>query len=159
MQKPDQAGWLAATLLAASIGGCAGGQPSPPADEPVAQQSEPMAQIVARADDLSLELTIENIDGKTVNVPEAVIRDITAGDHYMGVKVLYKPISPTGLMFGIDVIGAISHVAAQSESHTAVSFTAKPGVRYQITGAMDDGRPLIWVENDQTDEVVSEKVR
>jgi hypothetical protein len=40
-----------------------------------------------------------------------------------------------------------------------VSFTAKPGVRYLITGAMEDGKPLIWVENDETDEVVSEKVR
>ncbi len=53
----------------------------------VALASEEMAEIVPRADDLSLRLSIENIDGKVVNVPEAHIRKIPPGDHYLGIKI------------------------------------------------------------------------
>ena len=154
---------LTATLclaLAMLSAGCVKQEETRPESEQVVEsQTEEMAQIIARADDLSLELSIENLDGKVVNVPEAVLRDVPPGPHYVGVKIDYKPLSPTVLLFGITTIGAVANKANAKVIHTSVSFEAKPGRRYHITGAMEDGKPTIWVQDDETEEIVSEKAR
>jgi hypothetical protein len=125
--------WLAAAVIAG-----AGGQL--PADEQ-------MAEIVPRAGDLSLKLSIENIDGKVVNVPEAHIRQIPPGDHYLGVKIEFRDISAGSLLSGLGAFSAIAGaVTDKPPAHDGVSFTALPGYRYLLDGAMEDGKPKIWVE-------------
>ena len=110
---------------------------------------EEMAEIVPRADDVSLNLTIENIDGKVVNVPEAHIRKITPGDHYLGVKIDVRSVSGGSLISGLGVFSAFSGALSDTPSiHDGVSFTAQPGIRYLLNGAMVDGKPKIWVEEE-----------
>jgi hypothetical protein len=127
--------WLAVALLAAGGGAASAG--------------EEMAEIVPRADDVSLNLTIENIDGKVVNVPEAHIRKITPGDHYLGVKIEVRSVSGGSLITGLGVFSAFSGAISDTPSiHDGVSFTAQPGIRYLLNGAMVDGKPKIWVEEE-----------
>jgi hypothetical protein len=127
--------WLAVALLAAGGGAASAG--------------EEMAEIVPRADDVSLNLTIENIDGKVVNVPEAHIRKITPGDHYLGVKIEVRSVSGGSLISGLGVFSAFSGAISDTPSiHDGVSFTAQPGIRYLLNGAMVDGKPKIWVEEE-----------
>jgi hypothetical protein len=127
--------WLAVALLAAGGGAASAG--------------EEMAEIVPRADDVSLNLTIENIDGKVVNVPEAHIRKITPGDHYLGVKIEVRSVSGGSLISGLGVFSAFSGALSDTPSiHDGVSFTAQPGIRYLLNGAMVDGKPKIWVEEE-----------
>ena len=121
----------------------------------VARASEEMADIVPRADDLSLKLTIENIDGKVVNVPEASIRRIAPGDHYLGIKIEFRSVSGGSLISGLGIISAIEGaISDKPPAHDAVSFTALAGRRYLVNGAMVDGKPQLWV-----DEVVEEDTR
>ena len=131
--------WLAAAAL--GIGG--------------ARASDEMADIVPRADDVSLKLSIENIDGKVVNVPEASIRRIAPGDHYLGIKIEFRSVSGGSLISGLGIIDAISGaISDKPPAHDGVSFTALPGRRYLVNGAMVDGKPQVWV-----DEVVEEDTR
>ena len=131
--------WLAAAAL--GIGGV--------------RASDEMADIVPRADDVSLKLTIENIDGKVVNVPEASIRRIAPGDHYLGIKIEFRSVSGGSLISGLGIIDAISGaISDKPPAHDGVSFTALPGRRYLVNGAMVDGKPQVWV-----DEVVEEDTR
>ena len=126
--------WLAAAVLTGSGAASAG---------------EEMAEIVPRADDISLNLTIENIDGKVVNVPEAHIREITPGDHYLGIKIEVRSMSGGSLISGLGVFSAFSSAVSDTPAvHDGVSFTAKPGIRYLVNGAMVDGKPKIWVEEE-----------
>jgi hypothetical protein len=130
---------LAAALLAVAAG------PVGLAD----QQSDQMAEIVPRADDISMNLTIENIDGKVVNVPETQIRAIPPGDHYLGVKIELRAVSGGSLLSGLGVFSAVSGaVDDKPPVHDGISFTAEPGKRYLLTGAMVDGKPKIWVEEE-----------
>jgi hypothetical protein len=111
--------------------------------------AEKMAEIVPRADDVSMNLTIENIDGKVVNVPEAHVREIPPGDHYLGVKIELRSVSGGSLLSGLGVFSAISGaVDDRPPVHDGVSFTAEPGKRYLLTGAMVDGKPKVWVEEE-----------
>ena len=111
--------------------------------------AEQMAEIVPRADDVSLNLSIENIDGKVVNVPEAHIRAIPPGDHYLGVKIEFRDVSAGSLLSGLGAFTAISGAMSDKPpAHDAVSFTAEPGKRYVLNGAMEDGKPKIWVEEE-----------
>ncbi len=127
--------WLAVALLAAGGGAASAG--------------EEMAEIVPRADDVSLNLTIENIDGTVVNVPEAHIRKITPGDHYLGVKIEVRSVSGGSLISGLGVFSAFSGAISDTPSiHDGVLFTAQPGIRYLLNGAMVDGKPKIWVEEE-----------
>lgn len=114
-----------------------------------AAQADDMAEIVPRADDISMNLTIENIDGQVVNVPEAHIREIPPGDHYLGVKIEIRAVSGGSLLSGLGVFSAVSGaVDDKPPVHDGVSFTAEPGKRYLLTGAMVDGKPKIWVEEE-----------
>ena len=125
--------WFAAATLAAA-GAWAG---------------EEMAEVVPRADDISLKLTIENIDGKIVNIPEAHIREIPPGDHYLGVKIEFGSASGGSLISGLGVFSAISGAVDEKPAqHEGVSFTALPGRRYLVNGAMVNGKPKIWVEEE-----------
>jgi hypothetical protein len=127
--------WLAVAVLGAGGG--------------AAWAGEEMAEIVPRADDVSLNLTIENIDGKVVNVPEAHIREITPGDHYLGVKIEVRSVSGGSLISGLGIFSAISGATSDTPPvHDGVSFTAQPGIRYLLNGAMVDGKPKIWVEEE-----------
>jgi hypothetical protein len=127
--------WLAAAALAAGGGAASAG--------------EEMAEIVPRADDVSLNLTIENIDGKVVNVPEAHIREITPGDHYLGIKIEVRSVSGGSLITGLGVFSAFSGAVSDTPAvHDGVSFTAQPGIRYLLNGAMVDGKPKVWVEEE-----------
>lgn len=124
--------WLVAALMAAA------------GSAPLA--AEKMAAIVPRADDISLKLSIENIDGKVVNVPEAHVRQIPAGDHYLGVKIEFRSVSGGSLISGLGVLSVISGALSDTAPvHDGVSFTAEPGRRYLVNGALVDGRPEIWV--------------
>jgi hypothetical protein len=124
--------WLAVTVIGA------GAVP--------ALASEQMADIVPRADDISLKLSIENIDGQVVNVPEAHIRPISPGDHYLGIKIEFRSVSGGSLISGLGVFSAISGAVSETPpAHEGVSFTALPGRRYLVNGAMIDGKPKIWV--------------
>jgi hypothetical protein len=126
--------WLAAAWVA---GGAA----------PLA--AEQMAGIVPRADDISLKLSIENIDGKVVNVPEAHVRPIPAGDHYLGIKIEFRSVSGGSLISGLGVFSAISGAVSDTPpAHEGVSFTAEPGRRYLVNGAMVDGKPKIWIDEE-----------
>jgi hypothetical protein len=110
---------------------------------------EEMAEVVPRADDISMNLTIENIDGKIVNVPEAHIRQISPGDHYLGIKIELGSASGGALITGLGTFSAISGaVNEKPPMHEGVSFTALPGRRYLVNGAMVDGKPKIWVEEE-----------
>jgi len=110
---------------------------------------EEMAEVVPRADDISMNLTIENIDGKIVNVPEAHIRQISPGDHYLGIKIELGSASGGALITGLGIFSAISGaVNEKPPMHEGVSFTALPGRRYLVNGAMVDGKPKIWVEEE-----------
>ncbi len=127
--------WLAVAVLAAGGG--------------AARAGEEMAEIVPRADDVSLNLTIENIDGKVVNVPEAHIREIAPGDHYLGIKIEVRSVSGSSLISGLGIFSAIGGaVSDKPPSHDGVSFTARPGRRYLVNGALVDGKPKIWVEEE-----------
>ena len=126
--------WLVVAVLAGSGAASAG---------------EEMAEIVPRADDISLNLTIENIDGKVVNVPEAHIREITPGDHYLGIKIEVRSVSGGSLISGLGIFSAFSGAVNDRPAiHDGVSFTAQPGIRYLVNGAMVDGKPKIWVEEE-----------
>lgn len=126
--------WLAVTAIAA--GGAVAA-------------SEQMADIVPRADDVSLKLSIENIDGQVVNVPEAHIRPIAPGDHYLGIKIEFRSVSGGSLISGLGVFSAISGAVSDTPpAHDGVSFTALPGRRYLVNGAMVDGKPKIWVHEE-----------
>lgn len=108
-----------------------------------------MAEIVPRADEPGLKLSIENIDGKVVNVPEAHIRAIEPGDHYLGVKVEFRSLSGGSLMSGIGALSVISGATSDKPPvHDGISFTAEPGVRYVVNGGLVDGRPKLWVEEE-----------
>ncbi len=121
---------------------------------------EEMAEIVPRADDVSLNLTIENIDGKVVNVPEAHIRKITPGDHYLGVKIDVRSVSGGSLISGLGVFSAFSGALSDTPSiHDGVSFTAQPGIRYLLNGAMVDGKPKIWVEEESYESTRDDDMR
>ena len=127
--------WLAGALIAAGCGR--------------ALAEEKMAEIVPRADDVSLKLSVENIDGKVVNVPEAHIRQIPPGDHYLGIKIEFRSVSGGSLLSGLGAFSAISGaVNEKPAAHDAVSFTAEPGRRYLINGAMVDGKPKVWVDEE-----------
>jgi hypothetical protein len=135
--------WLAAAAMAIAMASGA------------VEASDEMADIVPRADDVSLKLTIENIDGKVVNVPEASFRRIAPGDHYLGIKIEFRSVSGGSLISGLGVISAISGaISDKPPAHDGVSFTAQPGRRYLVNGAMVDGKAQIWV-----DEVVEEDTR
>ncbi len=127
--------WLSLAVLAAGGGAASAG--------------EEMAEIVPRADDVSLNLTIENIDGKVVNVPEAHIRKITPGDHYLGIKIEVRSVSGGALISGLGVFSALSGAVSDTPPiHDGVSFSAQPGRRYLVNGAMVDGKPKVWVEEE-----------
>lgn len=134
--------WLLALAVFAA-------SPSAPADEENAAKdmaAKEMAEVVPRADDISLKLSVENIDGKVVNVPEAHIRQIPPGDHYLGVKIEFRSISGGSFLTGLGVFSAVSGaVDDKPAAHDGVSFTALPGRRYLINGAMEDGKPKIWI--------------
>ena len=124
--------WLAAALIATSSGHVLG---------------EEMAEIVPRADDMSLKLSIENIDGKVVNVPETHIRQIPPGDHYLGIKIEFRDISAGSLLSGLGAFSAIAGaVSDKPPVHDGLSFTALPGHRYLVNGAMEDGKPKVWID-------------
>lgn len=111
--------------------------------------SDEMADIVPRADDVGLKLSIENIDGKVVNVPEAHVRSIAPGDHYLGIKIEFRSVSGGSLVSGLGVFSAISGAVSDTPpAHDGVSFTALPGRRYLVNGAMVDGKPKIWVQEE-----------
>ncbi|NIP81820.1 MAG: hypothetical protein GWM90_22410 [Gemmatimonadetes bacterium] len=137
-----RAGYLAGILSAALL--VAAGAPVTAGE---------MAEIVPRADDISLNLTIENIDGKPVNVPETVIRQIPPGDHYLGVKIEFRSVSGGSLITGLGAFSAISGAVSDKPAvHEGVSFTAEPGKRYLLNGAMEDGKPKLWVEEESYDQ-------
>jgi hypothetical protein len=124
--------WLAVAVIATGSG--------------PASASEEMADVVPRADDISLKLSIENIDGKVVNVPEAHVRPITPGDHYLGIKIEFRSVSGGSLFSGVGLFTAISGaISDKPPAHEGVSFTALPGRRYLVNGAMVDGKPKVWV--------------
>jgi len=111
------------------------------------------AEIVPRADEPGLKLSIENIDGKVVNVPEANIRTIAPGDHYLGIKVEFRSVSGGSLMSGFGALSIISGAISDTPpAHEGVSFTAEPGRRYVVNGALVDGRPQLWVEEETYEE-------
>lgn len=117
------------------------------------------AQIVPRADEPGLKLSIENIDGQVVNVPEAHIREIAPGDHYLGVKIEFRSVSGGSLISGLGALSIISGAISDTPpAHEGVSFTAEPGVRYVVNGAFVDGRAKIWVE-EETYETSRDDVR
>lgn len=127
--------WVAATVLGAGA--------------VAVKADEEMAEIVPRADDVSLKLSIENIDGKVVNVPETHIRRIAPGDHYVGVKIEFRGVSGGALISGLGALSVISGaVSDQPPVHESVSFTAAPGRRYLLNGAMVDGEPKLWIEEE-----------
>lgn len=126
--------WVAAAFLAAGSAVLADGD---------------MAEIVPRADDPGLKLSIENIDGKVVNVPEAHIRAIPPGDRYLGIKIEFRNVSGGSLMSGLGALSIISGAVSDTPpAHEGVSFTAEPGRRYVVNGALVDGRPELWVEEE-----------
>ncbi len=49
-------------------------------------------------------------------------------------------------------LGALSAIAGalsdKPPSHDGVSFTALPGRRYLVNGAMVDGKPKVWVDEE-----------
>ena len=111
--------------------------------------SEDAAEVVPRADDISLRLSIENIDGKVVNVPEASIRKIPPGDRYLGIKIEFRDVSGGALLSGLGAFSAIAGAFSEKPaSHAAVSFTALPGRRYLVNGAMVDGKPKVWIDEE-----------
>lgn len=125
--------WLAAALIAWAVGH--------------ALADEPMAEIVPRADDVSLKLSIENIDGKTVNVPESHIRQIPPGDHYLGIKIEFRSVSAGSLLSGLGAFSAIAGAVSDEDPvHEGLSFTALPGHRYLVNGAVVDGKPKVWID-------------
>ena len=127
--------WLALAVLAAGSGRVL--------------SDEAMAEIVPRADDVSLKLSIENIDGKVVNVPEAVIREIPPGDRYLGIKIEFRAVSGGSLLTGLGIFSAFGGAISETPpAHDAVSFTALPGRRYLVNGAMVDGKPKVWVDEE-----------
>ena len=108
---------------------------------------EPMAEIVPRADDVSLKLSIENIDGKVVNVPETHIRQIPPGDHYLGIKIEFRSVSAGSLVTGLAAFSGIAGaINEKPPAHEGLSFTALPGYRYLVNGAMVDGKPQVWID-------------
>jgi hypothetical protein len=130
--------WLAVAVMVAVVTGGA-----------AALASEDPAEVVPRADDLSLKLSIENIDGKVVNVPEASIRKIPPGDHYLGIKIEFRNVSAGSLLSGLAAFSAIAGALSDKPpGHDGVSFTALPGRRYLVNGAMVDGKPKVWIEEE-----------
>ena len=132
--------WTAVGAMAALIVLAASG---------AARADEAMAEIVPRADEPGLKLSIENIDGKVVNVPEAHIRAIAPGDHYLGIKIEFRSVSGGSLMSGLGALSIISGAISDTPpAHEGVSFTAEPGRRYVVNGMLVDGRPKLWVEEE-----------
>ena len=125
--------WLAAVLIAIGCGRILA--------------DEQMAEIVPKADDLSLKLSIENIDGKVVNVPETHIRQIPPGEHYLGIKIEFREMSAGSFLSGLGAFTAIAGaVTDKPPVHEGLSFTALPGHRYLVNGAMEDGKPKVWID-------------
>ena len=118
---------------------------------------EEMAEVVPRADDVSLKLSIETIDGKVVNVPEAHIRKIPPGDRYLGIKIEFRSVSGGSLLSGLGAFSAIAGATSDKPpAHDAVSFTALPGRRYLVNGAMVDGKPKVWVDEETNERIPGE---
>jgi len=119
-----------------------------------------MASIVPRADDISLKLSIENIDGKVVNVPEAHVRQIPAGDHYVGIKIEFRSVSGGSLISGLGVFSAISGAVSDTPpAHDGVSFTAEPGRRYLVNATMVNGKPKVWVDEEVEEDTRDDDLR
>lgn len=107
------------------------------------------AEIVPRADEPGLKLSIENIDGQVVNVPEAHLRPIPPGDHYLGIKIEFRSVSAGSLVSGLGALSIISGAVSETPpAHDGVSFTAEAGRRYVVNGALVDGRAKVWVEEE-----------
>ena len=135
-----RAAWTAVAALVALVGVAMGG---------AVRADEAMAEIVPRADEPGLKLSIENIDGKVVNVPEAHIRAIAPGDHYLGIKIEFRSVSGGSLISGLGALSIISGAVSDTPpAHEGVSFTAEPGRRYVVNGMLVDGRPKLWVEEE-----------
>ncbi|MDX1433921.1 MAG: hypothetical protein R3286_15870 [Gammaproteobacteria bacterium] len=134
---------VAVALLAA----CAAQAPRPAGPQP--------AEIVPRADNLGMNLTIDRIDERIVNVPEAHILEIEPGPRRVGVKIEYNPVSGSALIFGIGAFGAVAGALGAREGHMEVEFTAEPGRRYHLNGDVEDGAFKIWVVDDETKDIVS----
>ena len=121
---------------------------------------EQMASVVPRADDTSLKLSIENIDGKVVNVPEAQVRQIPAGDHYLGIKIEFRSVSGGSLMSGLGIFSAISGAISDTPpAHDGVSFTAEPGRRYLVNATMVNGKPRVWVDEEIEEDTRDDDLR
>ena len=140
---------IAPILVAALVttAACATRAPRPQGPSP--------AEIVPRADNIGMNLTIDRLDGRIVNVPEATMLEIPPGPRRLGVKVEYKPTSAGALVWGLGVIATLAREAGAEAAHLEVEFTAEPGRRYHLNGDMEDGEPRIWVVDDQTKEIVS----
>lgn len=139
--------WLPGIALVIVLGACVSQEPRPGGPRP--------AEIVPRADDIGLDLTIDRIDDRIVNVPEAAMIELEPGPRRLGVKAQYKPTSPGALVFGLGVISAIVRETGASVSHQEVYFTAEPGRRYHLNGDMEDGKLELWVVDEQTQTIVS----
>lgn len=141
------AGWLAAAACMAGCQAAPKRAASAPGDGP--------AKIVPRADDLGLTLSIDMLDGTPVNIPEATRRELPPGRHEIGVKLVYKPLSPGAVMFGLGTISAIASAAQKPvKQRVVITFDAEPGGRYLVNGAREDGAIRIWIEDERTQAVV-----
>lgn len=115
----------------------------------------PPAEIVPRADDIGMNLRIDRIDDRIVNVPEATLLEIEPGPHRVRVQVEYKPTTAGALVWGLSELAVLVRETGATEATLEVEFTAEPGKRYLVNGDMEDDKPTIWVVDDQTDEIVS----
>ena len=57
--------------------------------------------------------------------------------------------SARGTISGVGVFSAFSDAVSDTPPvHDGVSFSAQPGIRYLVNGAMVDGKPKVWVEEE-----------
>lgn len=130
-----------------ALGACVTQEPRPDGPLP--------AEIVPRADNIGMNLRIDRVDGRIVNVPEATLFEIEPGPHLLRVQVEYKPTSAGALIWGLSELAVLVREVGAEEATLEVQFTADPGKRYHLNGDVEDGKPTIWIVDDQTDEVVS----
>lgn len=119
------------------------------------QKSESgIAVIVPSAPDYTVDITIEKLDGKTVNVSDLDRLEILPGSHELVIRVDHVPARGTSVVLG--GWGNLAARAATTKSMSAtVSFQAQESRKYLVTAGLLDDAPAVWIVDETTEQIVA----
>ena len=106
------------------------------------------------APDYTVDITIEKLDGKTVNVSDLDRLEILPGSHELVIRVDHVPARGTSVVLG--GWGNLAARAATTKSMSAtVSFQAQESRKYLVTAGLLDDAPAVWIVDETTEQIVA----